>query len=81
MGDDQVGYIYKIDVQGMDILEYYEFNVRYPEEDVKEMWLKHATQKVGLGVYSFTEDLEVELITDKDEVMGRLINDGTKLRL
>lgn len=74
------GHIYKIDVRGMNITEYYEFEEHKPLDEVEKIWLDHAARKFGLGVFSFSERTNIEKLSGEipEEIEPK---DGSRLQL
>lgn len=76
MGDEE-RHIYKIEVDGMNKTEYYEFDIPVPEMDVKDMWINHGMEKLGLGILSIKSRVTVEKISG--ETIEGKTKDGRQL--
>lgn len=58
---------YKIEVSGTQVREYYEFDDKKTDSEVKEIWLSDVTEKWGDGVAgAFDGHIEVTRITDDE---------------
>jgi len=65
MGFDETDFVYKITVNGTDIVEYYDLEQRLPLKEVEQMWLSDAEDNHGRYVVPlFSGRVNVELLTD-----------------
>lgn len=68
MGFDETDYVYKITVDGTDIVEYYDLEEQLPAKDVAELWLSDAKENHGKYIeVVFRGKVNVELLTETDE--------------
>lgn len=67
MGFEETDYVYKIEVRGTGIKEYYDIPKKLSEREVKEMWLNDAEEKHGKVISSvFSDRVVVELLSEGD---------------
>ncbi len=70
-------HVYKIEVDGMDKKEYYEFDHHLDPGDVKTIWINHGIEKFGMGVMSIKDRIMVEKLSDPPE--HKELKDGSRL--
>lgn len=68
MGFDETDFVYKITVDGTDIVEYYDLEEKLPENQVRDMWLSDAEDNHGRYLSMILGNkVRVELLTDDDD--------------
>lgn len=71
MGFDETDFVYKITVDGTDIVEYYDLEEKLPESQVRDMWLSDAEDNHGSYITKILgSNVQVELLTDDDDGDG-----------
>lgn len=72
MGFDETDFVYKITVDGTDIVEYYDLENRLPEKEVEKLWLSDAEDNHGAYLPTiFQGRVNVELLTDVEQTNNR----------
>lgn len=68
MGFDKTDFVYKITVDGTQIVEYYDLERKLPSSEVRDIWLSDAESNHGRYLPAVLRGrVNVELLTDEDE--------------